>query len=46
MSKFWIIALDVYQKYVKNVSFLVMTLAPVIAIAGISLTAAIFSPYV
>ncbi|MDR0554105.1 MAG: ABC transporter permease [Treponema sp.] len=37
MNKFWIIAFDVYRKYVKSASFLILTLTPVIAVAGFSL---------
>lgn len=32
MSKFWIIALDVYKKNIKSVSFLIMVLAPFLLI--------------
>lgn len=31
MSKFWVIALDVYKKNIKSISFLIMILVPFIA---------------
>lgn len=42
MSKFWIIALDVYKKNVKSVSFLIMLLLPFI-VAGVSYAAGHFA---
>ncbi|MDR0563181.1 MAG: ABC transporter permease [Spirochaetaceae bacterium] len=41
MSKFWIVALEVYRKYVKSVSFALMSLAPLFMIGGVWLTAEI-----
>lgn len=32
MSKFWVIALDVFKKNVKSISFLIMILIPFIAL--------------
>lgn len=42
MSKFWIIALDVYKKNVKSVSFFIMLLLPFI-VAGVSYAAGHFA---
>ncbi|MDR0921599.1 MAG: ABC transporter permease [Lactobacillales bacterium] len=37
MSKFWIIALDVYKKNVKNITFVIMLLAPILLVGFIYL---------
>jgi ABC-2 type transport system permease protein len=34
MNKFWVIALDVYKKNIKSISFLIMILVPFIAMGG------------
>ena len=42
MSKFWVIALDVFKKNVKSISFLIMILIPFIAL-GIIYVVGIFT---
>ena len=42
MSKFWVIALDVFKKNVKSISFLIMILIPFIAL-GIVYEVGIFT---
>lgn len=45
MSKFWIIATDVYKKNVKSLSFLIMILAPFLLVGIVYLAGSLASGF-